>query len=85
MITVAISTSNRVLKLCQIRDITEPIARTAARLRTLTGRSGTIAVTDALVVALASAYPVALILTSDPADITLLAANAVSDIRLAVI
>jgi hypothetical protein len=54
----------RLLKLHQIWNVTEPLARVAAPLRTETGRAATIPVTDAIVVALAPEHAQALILTS---------------------
>lgn len=41
--------ANRLLRACQVRDVTEPHAREAARLRTATGRTATIDATDAVV------------------------------------
>lgn len=74
---------NRLLKLCQIWNVTEPLARVAARMRTKTGRAATISVTDAIVVAFAAEYARALILTSDPGDLARLAAHCESEIRFA--
>jgi predicted nucleic acid-binding protein len=68
--------TNRLLRACQVRDITEPLARAAAQLRTATGRAGTIAATDAIVTAYAANSSDPVVLTSDPADITALAAHA---------
>jgi predicted nucleic acid-binding protein len=75
--------ANRLLKLCQVWAVTEPLARVAARMRTKTGRAATISVTDAIVVALAAEYPNALILTSDPGDLAALAAHSGTEIRFA--
>jgi len=60
---------NRLLRACQVRDVDEIQAREAARLRTATGRSGTISAVDAVVAAVAGARPGGLILTSDPGDL----------------
>jgi predicted nucleic acid-binding protein len=68
--------SNRLLKACQIRDVTELLGREAARLRGATGRAGTITATDAIVVAFASACSAPVILTSDPKDLGALADHA---------
>jgi predicted nucleic acid-binding protein len=68
--------ANRLLRTCQVRDITEPHAREAARLRTATGRAGTITATDAIVAAFASTCPDPVILTTDPRDLTALAQHA---------
>ena len=60
---------NRLLRACQVRDVDETQAREAARLRTATGRAGTISAVDAVVAAVAGARPGGLILTSDPDDL----------------
>jgi len=49
--------------------VDEPQAREGARLRTCTGRAGTISATDAIVVAFASTWPEPVVLTSDPHDL----------------
>jgi predicted nucleic acid-binding protein len=67
--------TNRLLRACQIRDVDEPLARTAAHLRTATGRAGTISATDAIVAAYADLCPEPVVLTSDPADLAALAAH----------
>jgi predicted nucleic acid-binding protein len=72
---------NRLLKLCQIWPVTEPLARVAAHMRTKSGRAATLSVTDAIVVALAGEYAKALILTSDPGDLAALAAHSDAEIR----
>ena len=63
---------NRLISMCQVRDITEVMARDAARLRTMTGRAGTISATDAIVAAMAVTFPSPIVLTSDPNDISAL-------------
>lgn len=63
---------NRLISMCQVRDVTETLAREGARLRTLTGRAGTINATDAIVAALALTYTSSIVLTSDPDDIAAL-------------
>lgn len=67
--------TNRLLSACQIREVNEPLGRAAAQLRTATGRAGTISAADALVVAYADTCPEPLVLTSDAADLTALAAH----------
>lgn len=74
--------ANRLLRACQIRDVTELVAREAARLRTATGRAGTIAATDAIVAAYASTLHAPVILTNDPTDLTALADHAVQPIAV---
>lgn len=64
---------NRLLHACQIRDVTELMARKAARLRTATGRAASITATDAIVAAFASDYSDPVVLTSDPHDLAALA------------
>ena len=64
--------ANRLLRASQVRDVTEPQAREAARLRTATGRAAEISAADAIVAAFASACPDPVVLTSDPKDLTAL-------------
>jgi predicted nucleic acid-binding protein len=68
--------ADRLLRACQIRDVTEPHAREAARLRTATGRAATITATDAVVAAFASACSDPVVLTSDPRDLAALCEHA---------
>jgi len=75
--------TNRLLRACQIRDVTEPHAREAARLRTATGRPAAIAATDAVVAAFASTCPFPIVLTSDPRDLAALSEHAVRPITIA--
>jgi predicted nucleic acid-binding protein len=75
--------ANRLLRACQVRDVTEPHAREAARLRTATGRPAAITATDAIVAAFASACPSPLVLTSDPRDLAALAEHAAHPITIA--
>jgi predicted nuclease of predicted toxin-antitoxin system len=58
------------------------VAREAARLRTATSRASTIAATDAIVAAYASTLDAPVILTSDPTDLTALAAHALQPIAV---
>ncbi len=75
--------ANRLLRTCQVRDITEPHAREAARLRAATGRAGTITATDAIVTAFAAACHDPVILTTDPRDLAALAQHAPRPIAVA--
>lgn len=68
--------ANRILRTCRLVDIDEPLAREAARLRQATGRAGSIAVTDALVVGVAAAVPDGAVVTGDLTDIRELAQHA---------
>ncbi len=77
--------TNRLLRACQIRDVDEPLARAGARLRTCTGRAGTISATDAIVVALASTLPAPVVLTSDTHDLDALAQHTVRPITVAAV
>lgn len=63
---------NRLLAMCQLRPVTEDLARAGARLRGRLPRPGAIAATDAVVAALATTYPGSVVLTSDPDDIAAL-------------
>jgi len=70
------------LRACQARTVEERTAREAARLRTASGRAGTISAVDAIVVALAETLSDPVILTSDPADLRALAEHAAAAIRV---
>jgi hypothetical protein len=74
--------ANRLLRACQVRDVTEPQAREAARLRTATGRAE-ISATDAIVAAYASACPDPVVLTSDPQDLIALSGHTARPIAVA--
>lgn len=76
---------NRLLRACQVRTVDEMPARTAARLRTATGRAGTITATDAIVTAMAASYPEPTVLTSDPSDLRVLAAHTDRPLRIAAV
>ena len=74
---------NRLLRTCQIREVDETQAREAARLRTATGRAGTVSAVDAVVVAVAGTRPDAVVLTSDLSDIGALVEHAARPILVA--
>lgn len=74
--------ADQLLRTCQVRDVTETVAREAARLRTTTGRTGSISAVDAVVAAFAAARPDAVVLTSDPTDTTALVAHASRQVRV---
>ena len=61
--------TNRLLRMSEVRDVTEQFARDAALLRTRTGRAGTISATDAIVAAFAIGATGAVVLTNDPDDL----------------
>lgn len=61
---------NRLLTHCLIEDVTDSVARLAARLRTRTRRAGDISAVDAVVAATVVAGGHAAVITSDPRDIT---------------
>jgi len=67
--------ANHLLRACRIRDVDELTAREGARLRTATGRAGTISATDAVVAAYASTVHDPVVLTSDPSDLKALTAR----------
>ena len=73
---------NRLLRTCDIRNVTEVIARHAAYLRTSAGQDA-ISATDAIVVALADHAGGGVILTSDLDDLTTLASHGLHPIRVA--
>jgi predicted nucleic acid-binding protein len=75
--------ANRLLRACQIRDVTEPQAREAARLRTATGRAAAISAADAIVAAFASICPDPVVLTSDPRDLLALSEHTARRITIA--
>lgn len=75
---------NRLLRLCEIRPITEEVAREAGRLRTRSGRAGEISAVDAIVAAFAgSQRGEALVLTSDPDDLRDLCRHGGGSVRVA--
>jgi predicted nucleic acid-binding protein len=75
--------ANRLLRACQIRDVTEPQAREAARLRTATGRAAAISAADSIVAAFASICPDPVVLTSDPRDLLALSEHTARRITIA--
>ena len=74
---------NHLLRMCQVSDVDEQLARTAALLRTGSGRAPTIAATDAVVAALAVGQPDPIVLTSDPDDLAALVADHPSLVTIA--
>jgi predicted nucleic acid-binding protein len=66
---------NQLIQLCQVREVTDSLARAAAGMRTRTGRASSISAVDAIVAALATRYPDSVVLTSDPDDIKILVAD----------
>ena len=73
---------NRLLRACQIHEVTELHARAAARLRTATGRAGTISAADAIVAAYAETCADPVVLTSDPADLGALTMHATHPVTI---
>ena len=73
---------NRLLRACQIRDVDETQAREAARLRTATGRPGSISAVDAVVIACAAAGRDSVVITSDPFDLGALAKHAAASVSI---
>ena len=74
---------NQLLAMCQIRPVSDALARDAALLRTRTGRAATISATDAVVAALAVGYADPVVLTSDPDDLRALVAGSAIRVTIA--
>lgn len=74
--------TNRLLRACQVRDVDETQSREAARLRTATGRGGTISAVDAVVAAVAGTRPHTVVITSDPLDLSALAEHTAAPITI---
>lgn len=72
--------TNRLLRLCEIRPVTEIVARHAGLLRHSCKRDGISAV-DAIVVAMADHAGGGVIWTTDLDDLTALACNTIHDVR----
>lgn len=75
--------ANRLLQTCQVREVDETQSREAARLRTATGRAGSISAVDAVVVAFACTQPGPVILTGDVVDLRALAEHTAVPIAIA--
>ncbi len=73
---------NRLLSMCQIRPVTEEIARHAAFLRTATRRAAEISAADAIVAAFAVGQSDCVVLTSDPADLADLVGTRTTPVRI---
>jgi predicted nucleic acid-binding protein len=73
---------NRLLRACQIREVTEVHARGGAQLRTATGRAGTISATDAVVAAMAISSHEPVVVTSDPKDIEALVEHSSAEVAV---
>lgn len=67
---------NRLLRTCVIVGVDEHLGREAARLRTLSGRAGSISAVDAVVAALAVRRPDPVVVTGDAADLAALVSHA---------
>jgi predicted nucleic acid-binding protein len=67
---------NRLLRACQVRDVDEITSREAGRLRTATGRPGSISAVDAIVAAYAAARSDPVVITTDPLDLRALVQHA---------
>ncbi len=73
---------NRLVAMCQVRDVSERLARDAAALRTRTGRAARISATDAIVAAFAVGTPDPIVLTSDPDDLAALISPHAGHVRI---
>lgn len=74
--------ANRLLQACRVREVQGLVARQAGRLRTATGRAGTITAVDAIVIAMAATEQEPVVLTSDPHDLRALAEHADAPVRV---
>lgn len=74
---------DRLLRTCQVREVDESQAREAARLRTATGRAGTISAVDAVVAVLAGTRTGTVVLTTDPRDLRALGEHTAHPITVA--
>ena len=74
--------TNQLLRMCQVHDVDETLAREAASLRGATGRAGSISAVDAVVVAFAARQIAPVVLTTDPDDLGALAAHAAQHITI---
>jgi len=72
--------TNRLLRLCEVRPVTEIVARHAAALRHVCKRDGVSAV-DAIVVATADHLGGAVVWTTDVDDLAALACNTIHEVR----
>lgn len=67
---------NRFLTTCRIITVDEQHGREAARMRTRTGRAGSLTAVDAVVAATAARLPDPVVVTGDPRDLSALLAHA---------
>lgn len=74
---------NRLLRACEVRPVDELTARHAARLRSSARSRRTPSAVDAIVVAVADEAGGAVVLTSDPGDLRLLALHAANQVSIA--
>jgi predicted nucleic acid-binding protein len=74
---------NRVLRTCDVRPVDEPLARSAALLRSQVVARRTPSAVDAIVVALADFVGGATVLSGDPADLRALARHTVHRVDVA--
>jgi predicted nucleic acid-binding protein len=77
--------TNRLLRACRVSAVDEAHARDAARLRKASRKAGAISAVDAIVIAFAADQPEPVVLTSDPSDLTALAAHAPFAITIAAV
>ena len=74
---------HQLIRLCQVRTVSEQLAREAAVLRTRSGRAASISATDAIVAAYAISCAEPTILTSDPDDLAALTAHHTAAVTIA--
>jgi len=73
---------NRLLRTCDVRPVEEPLARSAARLRTAISGGRRPSAVDAIVVAVADELGGATVITSDPRDLRALARHTVNEVNI---
>jgi predicted nucleic acid-binding protein len=74
---------NQLIRMCQVRNVSEQLARDGALLRARSRRADTISATDAIVAALAVGFPNPIVLTSDPDDLAALVAEQPKPVTIA--
>ena len=74
--------ANQLIRMCQVHDVHESLAREAASLRHATTRADSISAVDAIVVAFAARQMAPVVLTADPDHLGALAVHASQHITI---
>ena len=74
--------ANQLIRMCQVHDVHESLAREGACLRSATNRASSISAIDAIVVAFAATQMAPVVLTTDPHDLGALAVHASQHITI---